>query len=201
MQDKNQCMTAETGSENDEEIWKKFLRKHWKMVILFAIGAIVALIGAIYVFLWFVENAQVTGLVPETLGLWTMNHLVTFLLHVIFWEVLYIGIPVIVSIAIIYFLWWKRLPDEEREEYKRKNLFGNDSHSTSGGQGLSLVIFIAFIIKVFRDGKWNVPLADWTFDYLVYSYLRALIWIVIIIGIPLAIGGIGWIIYTMKKKP
>lgn len=190
----------ETGSENTEEIWKKFLRKHWKMIILFVIGAILALIGAILVFLWFVGDAQLTGLVPETLGLWTMKHLVTFVLHLIFWEVLYIGIPVIIAIAIIFFLWWKRLPDEEREEYKRKNLFGTGSRSTSGGQGISLVIFIAFIIKVFRDGKWNVPIADWTFDYLVYSYLRAFIWVVIIFGIPLAIGGIGWIFYKMKKN-
>jgi len=192
---------AETGSENNEEIWKKFLRKHWKMVILFVIGAILALIGAILVFLRFVGDAQLTGLVPEMLGLWTMKHLVTFVLHLIFWEVLYIGIPVIIAIAIIFFLWWKRLPDEEREEYKRKNLFGTGSRSTSGGQGISLVIFIAFIIKVFRDGKWNVPIADWTFDYLVYSYLRALILVVIIFGIPIAIGGIGWIFYKMKKNP
>jgi len=177
------------------------LRKHWKMVILFVIGAILALIGAILVFLRFVGDAQLTGLVPEMLGLWTMKHLVTFVLHLIFWEVLYIGIPVIIAIAIIFFLWWKRLPDEEREEYKRKNLFGTGSRSTSGGQGISLVIFIAFIIKVFRDGKWNVPIADWTFDYLVYSYLRALIWVVIIFGIPIAIGGIGWIFYKMKKNP
>ncbi|MGD2248581.1 MAG: hypothetical protein PVF58_09245 [Candidatus Methanofastidiosia archaeon] len=192
---------AETGSENDEEIWIKFLRKHWKMIILFVIGAILALIGVVLVFLRFVGDAQLTGLVPETLGLWTMNHVVTFVLRLIFWEVLYIGIPVIVAIAIIFFLWWKRLPHEEREEYKRKNLFGTDSHSTSGGQGISLVVLIAFIIKVFRDGNWHVPIAEWTFDYLVYSYLRALIWIVIIIGIPLALGGIGWIFYKMKKKP
>lgn len=190
----------ETGSENNEEIWKKFLRKHWKIVILFTIGAILAVIGAVLVFLQFVETAQVTGLVPETLGLWSLKHLVTFVLRLIFWEAIYIGIPVLLVIAIIYFLWWKKLPEEEREEYDRENLF-SDSHSSSGGQGISIVIFIAFIIKVYRDGKWNVAIADWTFDYLVYSYLRAIIWVIIILGIPIALGGIGWIIYKMRKNP
>ncbi len=55
-------MMAETESENGDKIWKKFLRKHWKMLVLFVVGAILASIGAILVFLWFVGDAQLTGL-------------------------------------------------------------------------------------------------------------------------------------------
>jgi hypothetical protein len=194
-------MMAEPESENGDKIWKKFMRKHWKILILFVIGAILASIGVILVFLWFVGDAQATGLVPATLNLWTMGHLVTFVLHLIFWEVLYIGVPVILAVVVIMFLWWKKLPEKEKEEYNRGNLFGTRSRSTSGGGGISLVVFIAFIIKVFRDGNWNVPFADWTFDYLVYSYLWALIWVLIIFGIPIGLGGIWWIHREMKKKP
>jgi len=193
---------AETGSENGDEIWKKFLRKHWKMLVLFVIGAILASIGAILVYLWFVGDAQLTGLVPATLGLWTMGHLVTFLLHLILWEVLFIGVPVILAIVIIIFLWWKKLPDEERKEYGRRHLFfGTRSRRTNGGEGISLLVFIAFIIKVFIDGNWNVAFATWTFDYLVYSCLLVLIWVLIIFGIPIGLGGIWWIRREMKKKP
>ena len=193
---------AETGSENGDEIWKKFLRKHWKMLVLFVIGAILASIGAILVYLWFVGDAQLTGLVPATLGLWTMGHLVTFLLHLILWEVLFIGVPVILAIVIIIFLWWKKLPDEERKEYRRGHLFsGTRSRRTNGGEGISLLVFIAFIIKVFIDGNWNVAFATWTFDYLVYSCLLVLIWVLIIFGIPIGLGGIWWIRREMKKKP
>ena len=106
----------QTEPKNGEKIWKKFLRKHWKMLVLFVIAAIVVITGAILVFLWFVEDAQLTGLVPEILDLWTMEYLVTFLLHLIFWEILFIVIPVIIVIAAIYFLWWKRLPEGERKE-------------------------------------------------------------------------------------
>ena len=187
--------------ENDNNIWKKFLRKHWKMLVLFVVGAILASIGAILVYLWFVGDAQLTGLVPATLGLWSMGHLVTFLLHLIFWEVLFIGIPVILAAVVVIFLWWKKLPYEERKEYRRGHLFGKRSRKTDGGGGISFLVFIAFCIKVFIDGNWNVPFATWTFDYLVYSYLWVLLWVLIIFGIPMAIGGIWWIRHEMKKIP
>jgi hypothetical protein len=176
-------MMAETESENGSKIWKKFLRKHWNMVVLFVVGAILA-----------------TGLVPATLDLWTMGNIVTFLLYVIVWEVPVIGVAI--TLIAVAWLWWKKLPDEEREEYKRAHLFGTPSRKTGGGGGaISFLVFIAFCIKVFTDGNWNVAFATWTFDYLVYSYLWALIWVLIIFGIPMVLGGILWIIYEMKKNP
>jgi hypothetical protein len=187
--------------ENGKEIWIKFLRKHWKMFVLFVVGAIVASIGAILVYLWFVGDAQLTGLVPTTLGLWTMGHLVSFLLYLIFWEVLIIGIPVILVIAAIYFLWWKKLPDDERKEYRHGHLFGKHTRKSDGGGAISLLVFIAFCIKILIDGNWDVPFASWTFDYLVYSYLLAFIWILIIIGIPILIGVIWWLRHEMNKNP
>ncbi|MBU7046599.1 MAG: hypothetical protein HXS54_09205 [Theionarchaea archaeon] len=186
-------MMADTESENGDKIWKIFLRRHWKMLVLFVVGAVLAVIGAILVFLWFVGDAQFTNLIPATLGLWTMKHLVTFLLHLIFREVLFIGVPVILAIVIIIFLWWKKLPEEEREEYKRGHLFsGPRSRSTSGGNGISLLISIAFIIKVYLDGNWNNAIATWEFDYLVHTCLWALIWVLIIFGIPIGLGAIWW---------
>jgi len=192
---------GETESENSTEIpevWKKFLRKHWNMLVVFVVGAILASIGAVLVFLWFLGDAQSTGLVPMTLDLWTMGYMVTFLLHLILWEVLFIGIPVIIA-AVAGWLWWRRLPDEEKKEY---HFFGTRSRATSGGGGaIELLVFIAFCIKVLTDGNWDVAFATWTFDYLVYSYLSALIWVLVIFGIPMALGIIWWIRHEMKKKP
>jgi hypothetical protein len=193
-------MMGETESENGTEIpevWKKFLRKHWNMLVVFVVGAILASIGAVLVFLWFLGDAQSTGLVPRTLDLWTMGYMVTFLLHLILWEVLFIGIPVIIA-AVAGWLWWRRLPDEEKKEY---HFFGTRSRATSGGGGaIELLVFIAFCIKILTDGNWDVAFAAWTFDYLVYSYLSALIWVLVIFGIPMALGIIWWIRHEMKKK-
>jgi len=188
---------GETGPENGSEIWKKFLRKHWNMLALFVVAVILALVGAVYVFLWYVGNAQSTGMVPRILGLWTMENLVTFILYAIFWELLLIGIPAIIG-AIIGWLWWRRLPLEERKEY---HFFGRRSRATGGGGGISLLFFVAFCVKVFVDGKWNVAIATWTFDYVVYSMLWILIWILVIFGIPATIGAVWWIRHEMKKKP
>ena len=110
-------MIIETESINGSGGWRIFFRNHWKMFLLFAVGAVLAMVGAILVFLWSVGNAQSTGMVPTTLGLWTMGNLVTFLLNLIFWEVLLIGVPVILTVMAIW-LWWKKLPTEEREGYR-----------------------------------------------------------------------------------
>jgi hypothetical protein len=192
---------TEPENEQGRQIWKTFVRKHWKMLAAWIVAAIVAVISAILVFLWFVGDAQVTGLVPQTLNLWTMGYLITFLLYALLWEVVIIGIPVIVFIAAIYFFWWKKLPAEERDDYRRGHLFGKRSRRRDGGGAISFLVNIGFIIKVYVDSNWNVPFATWTVDYLVSSYLWVIIWMAVIFGIPLVIGAVWWIHREMKKTP
>lgn len=193
-------MVMESEIDYDEKIWIIFLRKHWQISILFILGIILAATGAILVYLWFVAEAQATNLIPSTLNLVTMNHFITFVLHLIFWEAIYIGLPVIIAVLSIYFLWWKPLPDEERNEYKRRHLFGSESSNSDKSGGISFLIFIAFIIKIYLDGNWNMPIASWSVNYLVYSIIWSLIWIVIIFGIPIGLGLIWWIRYKIEEK-
>ena len=54
-------MTEEIRVEEGYD-WKTFLRKHWNMVAVFVVAGVLALVGAVYVFVWFVGNAQSTGL-------------------------------------------------------------------------------------------------------------------------------------------
>lgn len=180
---------SETGSVNGSEGGKQFFRRHWKMFLLFVVGGVIAAIGAILVLLWFVGNAQATGMVPTTLGQWTMGDLVSFLINLIFWEVLSIGIPVILAVVVVW-QWWKKLPSEEKREYRP---FGPRSRTSKGGNAMSLLVLIAFCVKISLDGNWNLAFSAWTFDYLVYSMLTALMWVLIIIGIPIALGLIWWI--------
>ena len=190
-------MMSETESENDNKGWKAFLRKHWKITALFVVGAVLALVASVLVFLWFVGDAQSTGMVPMTLRFWTMSNLVTFILHLVFWELVLIGIPVGIA-AMGGWQWWKRLPDEEKKEY---HFFSSRSRTTGGSGGISILFFIAFCIKVFIDGNWNVAISSWSLDYVVESMISILIWVAIIFGIPAAIGVILWINYIIKKKP
>lgn len=188
---------GENESEKGSEGWRIFLRKHWSIVALFAVLAGLVFAGAVYVYLWFVENAQASGLVSSSLGLWSMGNVVTFILHLIFWELLLIGIPVAIG-AVIGWQWWKRLPEDEKKEY---HFFGKRSRTTSGGSGISLLFFIAFCIKVYVDGKWDVAISTWTLDYVVTSMITILVWSLIIIGIPIAIGAVWWIHREITKKP
>jgi hypothetical protein len=187
--------------ETGEKIWITFLRRHGKACALIVLAAVLAVIGAVLTLLWFVGNAQTSGLVPRVLSLWTLANVVFFILNLIFWEILFIGIPAIVFVVLLYYLWWKKLPAEERKEYKRKRLFGKRSRGRNSGSAFTFLINIVFVIKVYVDGNWNVPVATWTFNYLVYSYLLAFIIVVAIFGIPFAIGALWWIRHQMKKAP
>jgi hypothetical protein len=123
-----------------------------------------------------------------------MANLVTFILHAIFWELLLVGVP-IALLAVGGWLWWRGLPEEER----RGGRFSGRKRS-AGGSGVSLLFFIGFCIKVFIDGKWNVPIATFTLDYVVGSMITILVWGVVIFVVPIAIGLIWWISRGMNKS-
>jgi membrane-anchored glycerophosphoryl diester phosphodiesterase (GDPDase) len=184
-------------TENNSGTWRKFLKHHWNMLVYWIIAGIIAVMGAILVYLWFVGDAQSTNMVPMTLGQWTMAHMITFILHLILWELLIIGIPVAIA-AVAGWLWWKKIPDEERKEYQ---FFGKRSRTESGGSGISFLFFVAFCIKVYIDGNWNVAIASWTLDYVVDSMITILIWGAIIFGIPASIIGLIWLSREIRKKP
>ena len=164
---------------------------------MFAVAAILVFIGTVYVFLWFAADAQTTGMVPQTLGLWSMSNLVLFVLHLIFWELIFIGIPAIIG-AVVGWQWWKRLPEAEKREY---HLSGRRSRSRNAGGAVSPLLFIAFALKVYVDGNWNVAISTYTLDYVVGSMITILIGIVAIAAIPATIGLIWWIRYEMNKTP
>jgi len=170
------------------------MRRHRAAVALLVLAGALVFVGAIYVFLWFVSSAQSSGMVPATLGLWTMANLVKFILYAVFWELLLIGVPVAIAAAAGW-NWWKRISREDSRGYS----FGGSSRSTGGGGGASLLFFIAFCIKVYIDGKWNVAIGTFTLNYVVDSVVTILVWGLIVFGIPAAIALTWWISREMKK--
>jgi len=187
-----ECTEVESGSD-----WGRFIGKHWKVFAVFIAAAILAVAGAVYVFVWFTGNAQSTGLVPTTLGMWTMNNALLFILNAIFWELVAIGIPAAIG-AVIGWQWWRRLPEEEKKEY---HLSGKRSRKRSARGAISPLLFIAFALKVYVDGNWNQAISTYTLDYVVGSVVTILIWVAAIFAVPAMIGIIWWIRHEMNKKP
>ena len=181
-------MTEPIGAQNDWG-WRLFIRKHWAAFAVFVIAAILALAGAVYVFVWFTGNAQTAGIVPSTLGLWSMNNVLLFILHAIFWELVLIGIPVAIG-AIIAWQWWRRIPQTEKDLY---DLSSKHSKSRGAGGAISPLLFIAFAIKVYVDGNWNAAIANFSLDYVIGSMVTILIWIAAIFAIPATIALVWWI--------
>jgi hypothetical protein len=177
----------------DEE-QKRFLKRHWKMTIVFAVVFASAVIAALLVFLWVVADAQATSLVPALLGQWTVGYVITFILHVIFWELVLVVSWVLVVVAAIYFLWYKQLPEEEQDITGRKR-----GKSEEGG-AFGFFITIVWLIIIWIDDRWNLALEDWTLNDWVYSWMAAVFWVFLIIGIPVAIYFFWWIGKEMKEE-
>ena len=181
-------MTEPIETQNGSD-WQRFIRKHWAVFAAFIAAAILAAAGAVYTFVWFTGIAQTSGIVPSTLNLWSMNNVVLFILHAIFWELVLIGIPAAIG-GIVGWLWWRRLPEEEKQQY---HLSGKSSKGRDAGGAISPLLFIAFAIKVFLDGNWDTAIASFSIDYVVGSMVTILIWIAAIFAIPAIMGIIWWL--------
>jgi hypothetical protein len=173
--------------------WRTFVRRHWGMVTMFVVAAVVIAAWAIYVLWWFTNNAQSTGLVPSSLGTWTMGNLVNFVIYSILWELLLVGVPAAIA-GILGWMWWRRLPYDERTGYR----WGRGRRSAGSG-GVGFLFFIAFAIKVYVDGNWNVPISTYTLNYVVGSMITILAWVAVIFGIPIAIGVTWWVSRQIKR--
>ncbi len=189
-------MTQESGVQKEAN-WGIFLRKHSGAFAVFVAAVVAAVAGAVYVFVWFTANAQTVGLVPASLGAWSMNNVILFILHVIFWELALVGIPVAIGAAIGW-MWWRRLPEEEKSEYR---LSGKRSKSRGAGGAISPLLFIAFALKVYVNGNWSQAISTYTLDYVVGSMVTIFLWIVAIFAVPAIIGLVWWIHHEQAKFP
>jgi hypothetical protein len=187
---------AEGFQEIPKNTWKNFLQKHWKMALVIAAGIACAVVGAIAVFLWRTTGPEALVRYPPTLGLWTVGYLVSLLVDLILWGLLLIVLPIIAAAICIYFLWWKRIPAGERQEYfggPREKRPRRRARRGSAGGIFNIFVFITWLIIIGADGNWSKAFGLWTFSYLVISVLAAFLWDLLIIAIPVTIAFIWWV--------
>ncbi len=167
------------NNENDDIPWK-LLRKYWKYLAVFVIGGIVAFIGGIFVFFWYVGTSAVGGQGTWTIDQFTIGNIVRWVIFLILYELAIIGIPTAVILGGLAFWWWKNLPQEEKDQFESKKSRRKDAGS---GGGFSILTAIIFLIIIFVQGNWNTPLGALSYSYLVFTWLWACIFTIIPFGI------------------
>ena len=182
-----------TSEEPGGKAWEKFVRRHWKMTLSLVGGIAVAAVATLLVFLWVVADAQATGLVPSGLGAWTVGYVLAFILKVILWELILVASWVIPIALAAYFLWYKRLADDERREYEGVPRRGR-SAGTDGG--ISFFIALVWFVIVWIDGRWNLAFQNWTINDWVYSWIVAGLVVLLIVGIPAII----YLVWALGRK-
>jgi hypothetical protein len=156
------------------------------MAVVFAALAIAAVAEAVLVLLWVVADMQSLGLIPATLGLWSVGNIITFILHLLFWEIVLVGLWVLVAAAVVYLKWYSNLPEEDkfpkRERGRREQ-----------GGAFGFVVGITWLIIIWFTGRWDLTFNVWTVNDWVFTWLWAMFWDLLIIGIPVLLYFIYWI--------
>ena len=173
--------------------WKQFVRRHSGFTLLMIGGFAAAALAALFVFLWVVASAQASGLVPSVLGLWTVGYGLTFILSVILWELLLVATWATPVALAVFFLWYKKLPEEERREYEGTS---RRRKAARGSGGISFFTWLVWLVIVWTYGRWNLAFQNWTFNQLVYSWIAAGLVVLLIVGIPGAI----YLVWSFRKN-
>ena len=166
-------------SENmsEAEFWKKHINDHiWTLIIVIIAGFFLVLI-------WIIETSPIGAQGTALIGDWSLDWIVGFMWITIGWELLFVGLPTAVFFCVGGYIWWKRLPEEEKAVYKAREK-KHTAKKTGGGGGGGIVMFIAYIIYMGIQGYYYAPFSSQPYSFWVYSFFYTIMWIAIVLGIP-----------------
>ncbi len=180
----------------DEQFWKDMIKKHWKALFFFVIAIVILCIIAVIVLIWHIQTSPIGNYGTATFDEWSLNWVVSFIIILILWELLFVGIPAALIFGLGGYLWWQKLPTNERTKFKDEN---SKKKKAIGGSGCGIFMFIAYCIYIAIDGNYFTPFGNKPYSYWVYAYLLTLGWLVIIVGIPMVVIVLIYLRYWLKK--
>jgi hypothetical protein len=182
----------------DYSFIKLMLQRHWKVGILWIIGIVGAVVGAILTLSFVIVNSDIGGYGTWTIGDFSFGTVIIFLLWLALWELLFVGLPAAAYFGLTFGLWWYRLPDEEKEliKQKRGKEEGMKQKSNAAGGVFGFIVFIVFLILISIDGNLFTRFNSIPYTYWIITFFWAIFWICIVVGIPGLIGGL---VYLRKK--
>ncbi|NHJ22111.1 MAG: hypothetical protein EAX91_14285 [Candidatus Lokiarchaeota archaeon] len=169
---------------SDEKFWGKKIKEHMVTFIIVLIAGACIIAGLLIVLFWVIESSPIGNYGDALIGDWSLDWIVGFLWITIGWELLFVGIPTLLFFGVGGYIWWKRLPEEEKAEFKARDKKKNRAKKTGGSGGGGIVIFIAYLIYMGVQGYYYVPFSSMPYSFWVYSWFLTIMWIAIVIGIP-----------------
>ena len=187
----------EVQKKNDEQFWKEEVKKHWKFLILCVAAIVILFIIAINVLIWHIQTSPIGNYGTATFDQWSLDWIVRFIIVLILWELLFVGLPAALFFGLGGYLWWQRLPADEKKGFKDQEKRSHNKRNTGGGFGL--LLFIAYCIYIAIDGNYYTAFGSQPYSYWLYSYFLMIGWLMIIFGIPMAVAGLLYLRYWLKK--
>ena len=169
---------------SDEKFWGKKIKEHMVAFIIVLIAGACIIAGLLIVLFWVIESSPIGNYGDALIGDWSLDWIVGFLWITIGWELLFVGIPTLLFFGVGGYIWWKRLPEEEKAEFKARDKKKNRVKKTGGSGGGGIVIFIAYLIYMGVQGYYYAPFNSMPYSFWVYSWFLTIMWIAIVIGIP-----------------
>ncbi|NHI93026.1 MAG: hypothetical protein EAX96_11030 [Candidatus Lokiarchaeota archaeon] len=194
--------------DEDIEFGRKYLKKYWKYIPFMIVGAIAAIIIALFVFLNYIQTSSIGGRGTWTFDQWSIDTMGSFIVRIVFWEFLFVIIPFGAGFGICFYLLWKKvMTEEERQEIKERDQKEKERRKrykqwgTFGGGGgvIQFMLLIISLIIIWVDGNIYIPFGSLSYSYFIYVALWAAFWALIIFGIPLAVVGIIFLKKELEK--
>ena len=106
------------------------------------------------------------------------------------WELLFVGAPAALFFGLGGYLWWRGLPEEEKQEFKardkRNKPHRKEKYGGSGGGGGGM--FIAYCLyHYFITDNYFTTFGSLPYTYWLSTGFLTVMWVFIIIGIPAVI--------------
>ena len=174
--------------KSEETYWKEFAKKYWKLIAIAIVACIILFIVALVVIIAYINTSPIGGQGGWFLSEWTLNYIVGFIIQIILWELLFVGLPAGIFFGVDGYLWWTRLSEEDKQEHKAREKKNKHRKRNAGGSGGgSFFMFIAYCIYVAIDGNYNAQFGSQPYSYWIFAGFYTMMWLLIIFGIPIGI--------------
>jgi len=185
-----------TEEKINERFWKDMIKKYWKELLLCVIVVVVLSIIAIFVGISHIQASPFGDQGEATFDEWRLDWIVGFVVVLILWELLFVGVPALIIFGIGGYLWWQKATEEEKTNLKKEE---KRKHKAEGAGGIGCFTFIAYCIYMGIFGYYYTPFGSYPYSFWLLHYFYTIGWLLIIFGIPMAIGGLLYLRYWLNK--